>query len=89
MSQVLTRADVFLSEPRTFRYIPGIVRCTHTQATVAGRRYQIQTVKSWLLGDETTVYPATEALVRQDTTDTEQVVAALVDVLNGQPGEPS
>ncbi|MFI6029475.1 hypothetical protein [Amycolatopsis magusensis] len=89
MSQVLTRADVFLSEPHTFSYIPGIARCTLTQATVAGRHYQIQTVKSWLLGNETTVFPAAEALVRQDTTDTEQVVAALVDVLNRQPGEPN
>jgi hypothetical protein len=89
MSQVLTRADVFLSEPRTFSYVPGIVRCTLTQATVAGRRYQIQTVKSWLLGDKTTVFPATEALVQQNTIDTEQVVAALVDVLNRQSGEPN
>ncbi|MGW4527824.1 hypothetical protein [Amycolatopsis sp. NPDC004378] len=87
MSQALTRDDVFLSEPRTFRFVPGIVRCTLTQATVAGHRYQIQTVRSWLLGNHTTVYPATEALVRQDTTDTEEIVAALLDVLNSPTGE--
>lgn len=65
------------------------MRCTLAQATVAGRRYQIQAVKSWLLGNDTTVFPATEALVWQDTAYTEHVVAALVDVLNRQSGEPN
>ncbi|GAB3162186.1 hypothetical protein GCM10027258_80720 [Amycolatopsis stemonae] len=87
MSQVLTRDDVFLSEPRTSFHIPGIVRAELTQLTVAGKRYQVQTVKSWLIGDRTVVYPATEALVEQDTANTELVVSALLDVLNSQPAD--
>lgn len=87
MSQPLTRDDVFLSEPRKVSFIPGIVRGELIQLTIAGQRYQMQTVKSWLLGSYTTVYPAAETLVRRDTADTEQAVAALLDVLNAQLAE--
>lgn len=84
MPQKLTRDDVFLSEPRKIRIVPGILRGEVVQLTVGRQRYQVQTTESWLIGNRTTVFPAAECLVSQDSPDVEQAVAALLDVLNSQ-----
>ncbi|UUV32107.1 hypothetical protein NQK81_01280 [Amycolatopsis roodepoortensis] len=84
MFQSLSRADVVVSKPKLV-WIPFIIRSSLITVTVAGHRYEVRTQRSWLLGDGAEVRVAQQPLVELKSSDVEQAITALLDVLNTNP----
>jgi len=81
---LITRDDVSVDLPRRHG-IPFLLRLEVTRVSVAGRDYEIGTIDSrFLETGRTVVLCGSKTLLVQESADTEQAIAALLDMLNAQ-----